>query len=215
MALVKCPECGREGVSNRAKACPGCGFQISEYYQNNGYSNLGQRNLVKYNLNKRNISLNRKWMIPIGLIVLVSIIYYSSTRCAKDDCYRTKMSSGRYCSYHQTVIDNFSSYSSYYDNYSNKTYKSISNLKITDVYVHTNSTTTYCTGKITNYGNDTFKFVQVKGAFKDRNGNVIETGNSYAVGSEGLSAGESTSFSIYCDHNSYAVDCDVNIYDYD
>ena len=29
MALIKCPECGRE-VSNTAKACPGCGAPISE-----------------------------------------------------------------------------------------------------------------------------------------------------------------------------------------
>ena len=32
MALVKCPECGRENVSNSAQACPDCGFGIKEYY---------------------------------------------------------------------------------------------------------------------------------------------------------------------------------------
>lgn len=29
MALIKCPECKREGVSDSASACPGCGFPIA------------------------------------------------------------------------------------------------------------------------------------------------------------------------------------------
>lgn len=32
MALIKCPECGRENVSDTAKFCPQCGFNISNYY---------------------------------------------------------------------------------------------------------------------------------------------------------------------------------------
>ena len=32
MALIKCPECGKENVSDSANACPNCGFNISRYY---------------------------------------------------------------------------------------------------------------------------------------------------------------------------------------
>lgn len=32
MALVKCPECGREDVSDTAEACPNCGFAIRDYF---------------------------------------------------------------------------------------------------------------------------------------------------------------------------------------
>lgn len=32
MALIHCPECDRE-ISDRAKACPGCGFPIEDYLQ--------------------------------------------------------------------------------------------------------------------------------------------------------------------------------------
>lgn len=32
MALVKCPECGREKVSDSAEACPDCGYGIKQYY---------------------------------------------------------------------------------------------------------------------------------------------------------------------------------------
>ena len=31
MALIKCPECGKENVSEYAEACPNCGFPIAEY----------------------------------------------------------------------------------------------------------------------------------------------------------------------------------------
>ena len=32
MALVKCPECGRENVSDSAAACPDCGYSIKEHF---------------------------------------------------------------------------------------------------------------------------------------------------------------------------------------
>ena len=32
MALINCPECGRENVSDSALACPNCGFGIREYF---------------------------------------------------------------------------------------------------------------------------------------------------------------------------------------
>lgn len=32
MALIKCPECGRENVSDSAATCPTCGFGIKAYY---------------------------------------------------------------------------------------------------------------------------------------------------------------------------------------
>ncbi len=33
MALVKCPECGRENVSDSAEACPNCGYGIKAYFE--------------------------------------------------------------------------------------------------------------------------------------------------------------------------------------
>ena len=33
MALVKCPECGKENISDTAAACPVCGFGIAEYFE--------------------------------------------------------------------------------------------------------------------------------------------------------------------------------------
>jgi len=33
MALINCPECGRENVSNTAVACPNCGYGIREHFE--------------------------------------------------------------------------------------------------------------------------------------------------------------------------------------
>lgn len=34
MALVNCPECGRQGVSESAESCPDCGYGIKIHYEN-------------------------------------------------------------------------------------------------------------------------------------------------------------------------------------
>lgn len=32
MSLIKCPECGKENVSDSAESCPNCGFGIKAYF---------------------------------------------------------------------------------------------------------------------------------------------------------------------------------------
>lgn len=39
MALITCPECGRE-ISDKAVACPGCGFPVDNYAQSDNRSEL-------------------------------------------------------------------------------------------------------------------------------------------------------------------------------
>ena len=33
MGLIKCPECGRENVSDSAEACPNCGYGVKDHFQ--------------------------------------------------------------------------------------------------------------------------------------------------------------------------------------
>ncbi len=33
MALIKCPECGRENVSDSAEACPDCGYGVRAHFE--------------------------------------------------------------------------------------------------------------------------------------------------------------------------------------
>lgn len=88
-------------------------------------------------------------------------------------------------------------------------------LKISDVKLSTEYDYKICTGRVTNTGKKTYKYVQVKGSFKDENGKVLDTTWTYAVGSEGLAAGESSTFrmSVKKDYNIKKVT--VTLLDYD
>lgn len=72
-----------------------------------------------------------------------------------------------------------------------------------------------CTGSVTNNGKRTYEYVKVKGVFKDWNGKVLDTDWTYAVGSEGLAPGESTTFELSVPYNSSIYSCDVSLMDYD
>ena len=58
MALIKCPECGRERVSNSAVACPDCGFAIREYFCNRKLEDNTDSTSTRNNSKKENESKN-------------------------------------------------------------------------------------------------------------------------------------------------------------
>lgn len=86
-------------------------------------------------------------------------------------------------------------------------------LKISNVSVTSNSSYTVCTGTITNNGKKNYSFVEVKGAFKNSSGTVLDTDWTYAVGSEGLAPGESKSFRMSVPKNYSISSCSVSIMD--
>lgn len=88
-------------------------------------------------------------------------------------------------------------------------------LDITDLSWNNNSTYNVLTGKVKNTGNKTYYFVTVKGSFKDSSGNVLDTDSTYAVGSEGLAPGESSSFRLSVDRDYSISDCSVQVLNYD
>lgn len=103
-----------------------------------------------------------------------------------------------------------------YSGTSGSSYESAySALKISGVSVTSNSSYTVCTGTITNNGKKTYKYVKVKGAFKNSSGSTIDTDWTYAVGSEGLAPGESKTFRMSVSKNYSISKCSVSIYDYD
>ena len=102
-----------------------------------------------------------------------------------------------------------SSYSSSYD------YESAySVLDITVDRVSNNSSYTVCTGSVKNTGKKTYRYIKVKGSFKDSSGNVLDTDWTYAAGSEGLSPGESTTFRLSVPQNLKITSCSVSLFDY-
>lgn len=81
-------------------------------------------------------------------------------------------------------------------------------------YLRSNSGYTTLEGTITNSGSKTYRYVQVKGSFKDKDGVVVDTDWTYAVGSEGLSPGESKTFRLSVKKNYSIKDCSLSIIDY-
>lgn len=88
-------------------------------------------------------------------------------------------------------------------------------LKITIDGVTNNSSYTVCTGSVKNTGEKTYKFVEVKGSFKDSSGNVIDTDSTYAAGAEGLAPGEASTFRMSVPKNNRISSCSVSLLDFD
>ncbi len=86
-------------------------------------------------------------------------------------------------------------------------------LEFSNIVVTSNSSYTVCIGTVTNNGKKTYDYVQIKGAFKDSSGTVLDTDWTYAVGSEGLAPGESTTFRMSVPKNINIKDCKITIMD--
>jgi hypothetical protein len=104
------------------------------------------------------------------------------------------------------------SYSS--DSSNNYSYGAESDLEFSNIDIEHNSLYTVVTGTVTNNGTRDYKFVTIKGAFKDWSGKVVDTDSTYAIGSEGLSYGESKTFRMSVDKNTSISKCDISIISY-
>ena len=106
MALVKCPECGRENVSSTAKSCPGCGYNIKTYYESQQQTETVSNPVAPDN------KINVKAIVGVvAACFVIFCIYYFSTRCAYDGCTEKKTSNSKYCAYHS--LSSSYGYSSY------------------------------------------------------------------------------------------------------
>lgn len=91
MSLIKCPECGKENVSDSAEACPRCGFGIKKYYENKtnkvcvGKEQEGERSVQQEKIKK--IGKARYWLkkkkngmskskIAISIIIILVVSFF-------------------------------------------------------------------------------------------------------------------------------------------
>lgn len=77
MALVKCPECGREKVSDTAKSCPDCGFNVKEYFAKSNRQNSVEKISNKTKKNKKKIVLILIICVILAIVgyIIFSIVY--------------------------------------------------------------------------------------------------------------------------------------------
>lgn len=85
MALIKCPECGRENVSDKAETCPCCGYPIKKYFQEVKARQQEEISQKQINESKKKFLVlikSKKIQVPtIVLIILVCaiVLFYKVT----------------------------------------------------------------------------------------------------------------------------------------
>lgn len=224
--IIKCPECGRE-VSDRAGSCPGCGYPIAgSAPRKRKMGNLlaeGKKKLAALPADKK------KKLALLGVVAVVCVavlLVLFGSRCGLKGCRNRKTAGSSYCATHTCAQAGCNSFapdgSLYCSRHTENTGPLVrpsedgaSVLKISNVKVTSNTSYQICTGTVTNNGTSTYSFVKVKGAFEDSRGKVLDTDWTYAVGSEGLEPGESTTFRLSVDKNYSIKTCSVTILDYD
>lgn len=86
MALIKCPECGKE-VSDRAKSCPGCGCPIDKFQNENEfptYTIIAYLLFVFFGISM--IFLHIGWIINSILLVSTFVFSIVSLRSKEKLC---------------------------------------------------------------------------------------------------------------------------------
>lgn len=146
MALVKCPECGREKVSDSAEMCPDCGYGIKAHYdklkQEENEKRLAeereqqrlieterQQQLEKKREQWKQETINKYFGSPIKkiawtvavLAIFVVIIATSAAeeakKCSLSSCNEYKTEGSEYCKEHTCKEEGCYSSKSKYDSY--------------------------------------------------------------------------------------------------
>ncbi len=138
MALIKCPECGRENVSDTAKACPGCGYGIKEHFDKIGRESKQESieikvdgkapvvNRVESNHRQEPISNAAGKKVLFGVcavlamilvIVIIAGTLENAKKCKLDSCDNYKMEGKEYCKEHTCEEDGCSLLKSKSDRY--------------------------------------------------------------------------------------------------
>jgi len=76
MALINCPECGKE-ISDKVKACPHCGFPLSQDTEQDQVSLPQQVEVTGVKINNSKL---KKSITTIGIFLVIAIIAFFSIR---------------------------------------------------------------------------------------------------------------------------------------
>lgn len=214
-----CSKCGMQ-VSDEAAFCMHCGNRLCEESKESDSQGriIGQ--------SPKRISYSKKYLI-IGITILLLVIYIFHIRCKSGFCPLPSSFYGDYCIVHTcdikgcynkavketTYCHTHTLPSSITFNYIPEKAEDV--IDFSNISIHSSTSYTICTATVTNNGNRTYTFVEVKGKFKDSSGTILDTDRTYAVGSEGLAPGESVSIRLFVKKDSDISQCDLDILDYD
>ena len=100
MALIKCPECGRENVSDSAEMCPDCGYRIKAHFE----IIQGEENRKKENT-KRNSSFRVICFIVLFISVIIFYVIFQEGQCKNRNCDERAVKNGKYCAKHTCTVE--------------------------------------------------------------------------------------------------------------
>lgn len=146
-------------------------------------------------ISEKEQSQNSVLLILAAVFTLILIINFFSTKSTPSSSPSTDHNSS--ASSHQSSNE-MSAYA-----------YALTYLKTSNVKIEHNSSYTVCTGTIKNTGTYTIRYVKIKGAFATYSGTVQDTDWTYAVGSEGLAPGESTSFYMSVPKDTSIKKCEI------
>lgn len=215
---MRCSKCGNK-VRPDATFCTHCGNQLDIPEQATASDEQERTETTGFKPYKK--------YIIIGIAVLCIIGYFFGVRCKAGMCFWPSSFRGDYCFVHTCKRDDCKNKKATDKNYcythspttsSGITYTpevAENVLNFSNIEISHNSSYTVCTGTITNNGRKTYTFVEVKGKFENSWGTVLNTDWTYAVGSEGLAPGESTTFRLSVNVDRKITKCTVEILDYE
>ncbi|MCI5679537.1 MAG: FxLYD domain-containing protein [Bacteroidales bacterium] len=216
-----CRKCGAL-IPDDADYCTECGQACNYTKTNNNepQKNIcGKNNIYEIKKNISDIGKHKRKVIPviIGLLVIVAVISILGGRCEANGC-SNKAEYGDYCAMHVCLAPGCTFKRAYDSSYCYSHTDTIGgnaskDLKFSNLDIDHNSSYTVLNGTVTNTGNRTYEFIEIKGAFKDSSGKVVDTDWTYAVGSEGLAPGESTTFRMSVPKDYSIRDCSISIID--
>lgn len=85
--------------------------------------------------------------------------------------------------------------------------------RVSDIKVVKSGNYSVCTGRVTNHNTEySFRFVKVKGVFKNLSGEIVDTDWTYAVGTEWLEPRESKTFRLSVPYHYSISTCSVTVF---
>lgn len=218
-----CKYCGTQ-ISETETICPNCGKELGRME----VETAKKENIIARIIEKA--KRRKKYLLGAAIAfvcIIVTVIVVNVNKCNVKGCNNKPVAGSKYCYSHKCTLSfcnnekvGYSNYCAlHYSQYDDdaETYDPVYSyeLGISGVTISSNTAYTIAEGIITNNGDRTVSFVQIKGAFKTRSGTVVDTDWTYAVGAEGLAPGESCKWRMSISKNTVVVDCDVTILDFD
>ena len=107
MALIKCPECGKE-VSDTANSCPNCGFNIKKHIEDEKKKQELEKKIQAKNEKSQMSSKTKNIIIGISIVLVAIIAFLIVQQKQKDEQALTNL---KLLFYHVEDINEYKEYS--------------------------------------------------------------------------------------------------------